>query len=218
MATEKERIKSLVTLRIEGIGRLLKSVVDAKTAYKKALADLEAQKETYSAEYITTKKEEALGALQGKMQAAYPDLDTRLDELGAGLTELHGTLNLDNPALANALKLIELGGPDLGAENVRNINASFIGDQPALRALQAVYKHVGVVYDGGLDRQIYEVESSIKAMKDMGYSALMREGTSLNSLAAGIGKIAALEGVAFDNLPDPQGVIDATRSAAGLPV
>jgi len=42
------------------------------------------------------------------------------------------------------LKLIELSGAGLDSDTTRKINASFKGDQSALRALRDVYKAKGV--------------------------------------------------------------------------
>ncbi len=126
-----------------------------------------------------------------------------------------GQVKLDNPACANVRKLIELSGPSLDPETVRQINASFAGDQAALRALRDVYKAHGVVYNGGLEEQIYEPESAFEKLVEHGYSALVREG-SLNTLSTALSKVAALEGIQFPSMVDEQGADEVMRMAAGL--
>ncbi len=87
---------------------------------------------------------------------------------------------------------------------------------PALRMLRDVYKARRVVYNGGLDAQIYEPESAFETLREYGYNAYIREG-SLNSLANAVSKVAAFEGIDFPKDVDPEGADDAMREAAGLP-
>ncbi len=128
----------------------------------------------------------------------------------------HSQLRLDNPAWANALKLIELSGSSLDPDTVKKINASFAGDRSALRVLRDLYKSHGVVYNGGLDEQIYDPESGFQRLVEHSYSALIREG-SLNTLATAISRVAALEGIEFPKMVDEQAAEEVMRRAAGLP-
>lgn len=216
MTTERERIKNLIALRFEGIGRAIKAAVDAKDAYRKAMANIEALSKDYTEEYRAAKMQEAAKEYAARKAASYDDVATRLDELATALEELHSHLDLENPAISNALKLIELGGGDLDGETLRKINSSFATDQSALRALQSIYKHAGLLYDGGIDKMIYSPEDAMKSLKQLSYMTFMQEGGSLNKLAGNIANFAKLEGLEFDALPDPIGVEEAIRSGAGL--
>ena len=53
------------------------------------------------------------------------------------------------------------------------------GDQSALRALRDVYKANGVLYDGGLNEQIYEPEMAYESLHQFAYASMIDEG-SLN--------------------------------------
>ena len=72
-----------------------------------------------------------------------------------------------------------------------------------------------MVYNGGLDKQIYDPQSAFQRLVEPNYSALVREG-SLNTLSTAISKVAALEGIEFPPMVDEQGADEVMRVAAGL--
>jgi hypothetical protein len=217
VAKDKEYYRILVRDRFFKIGEIVKQAVKAKDAYRARLVELgnDLHKSTFTPDHLTTLREEARQELMQKNAALYDEFTTRVEELKLALVEAHSTLDLTNPALANALKMIELAGADLGVETIQKINAQFAFDQPALRALQAIYKARNVAYDGGLDSQVYSDSDAISSISQNGQYTLMAEG-SINGLAGSIGKVAKLEGVDFETVPDPVAVGEAMRAAAGL--
>ena len=114
------------------------------------------------------------------------------------------------------MKLIELSGAEIDTETTRKINDSFAYDQSALQALRDIYKAKGVVYNGDLDKQIYDPESAFNNAREWAYNSMVQEG-SLNIFSTAISKIAALEGIDFPKIVDEVGSYNVMRSAAGLP-
>jgi len=216
-ATERKRIRDLNALRFENMDKIvLKKAVEAKQAYKKASANLQAQKETYTPEHIAEQSAKIKQDYAAKMAGIYEDLSPRLDELQASIQEAQSTLDLSDTALTNALKLIELGGKDLGVDNINKINQSFQGNQPALRALQVIYKARGLSYDGGIDKMVYDIEGSFNQLKGVAQATFLNQTASINSFASKVAKIASLEKFTFEANPDPDGFSEAVRQGAGL--
>lgn len=73
-----------------------------------------------------------------------------------------------------------------------------------------------MIYDGGLDKQIYEPEAAFDKLHEDAYYSFIQEG-SLNELSGAESKIAALEGIDFPKMVDEAGSDEVLRSAAGLP-
>ena len=130
-------------------------------------------------------------------EAAYQRVGGLLRDLAQLAIEKHSRLNLVNPALANALILIQLSGKNIDGDTVRKINVQLTGDIPALKALKQIYKNTCVLYDGGLYQQIYKPEAQFEKLAEWNYHAFMQKGGSLNSLASIISKIAKLDGLDF---------------------
>ncbi len=84
-----------------------------------------------------------------------------------------------------------------------------------MRALRNVYKANGVLYDGGLDKQIYEPERAYDSLHQWAYTSMIDEG-SLNGFASAISKVASFEGIDFPKMVDEAGSIDVMMAAAGL--
>ena len=129
----------------------------------------------------------------------------------------HAKINLESPALTNALKLIESSGSGMDFSTVKKLNEQFKSDQSSLRVLQTAYKKNGVVSNAGIDGLIYEPDSTFENLRKQSFDAFVGDGGSLNHLSNAINKVAALEGVDFPVQIDPTGSIDAMRQAAGLP-
>lgn len=199
--------------------KLLKRVAQARQETKAVIAKLEASKKDHSEEAIKSlvnpKIKQAKDNLAAIHQEAFEKAIEILQDLGKDAMEKSSVLNLNNPALANALKLIELSGAGISTETVRKINSRFAGDQAALRALRDIYKAHGVVYDGGLDKQIYEPESAFDHLGEWAYHSFTKEG-SLNEFASAINKVASMEGIEFPKMVDEVGSDEVMRSAAGL--
>ena len=215
IATKKESQANLVKTRLSGIQDQIGFVVKAKQAYKTQLAKLSGlDAEVYSADYITKQKEAAKQAYNAARAQAYESLTSRLTELESAISERHAALDLNNPAWQSALSLLQAGVKD--ADTIRQINASFVYDQPALRALQQVYKKLEV-YDGGVDKMIYEIPSSFDKVRRAAEDTFTGQ-SGINYFASHVGKIASLEGFEFDSSPDPDGFMEAAFRGAGLTV
>lgn len=213
----REFYQILVKDRLFNVNKVIEQAVKVKNSYRARMAELNSDSMSlYSADYKAKLKEEARQALTTVNAELYASLTPKLEDLKAALEESHAYFDLENPALTNALNLISLGGASLDAETVNKINSQF-HDQASLRVLQGIYKAQGVLYDGGLDKQIYDVETSLQDVSTRSYNALMLPGGSLNNMASAVGKIAKLEGYDFETLPDPEGFDEAARFGAGLP-
>lgn len=199
--------------------KLLRQAAQTRQDARASIAKLNAQRKNYSAEYVKDFLDPSIAKVKATLKAYHQDGFEKAARLLQDLSEAtiakHSKLNLENPAWANALKLVELSGPGLDPETVRKINASFAGDQAALRALRDVYKARGMIYDGGLDQQIYDPESAFERLRDYIYNAFIVQG-SLNTLSTAISHVAALEGIEFPKMVDEPGAEEVMRTAAGL--
>lgn len=211
-----ELLAAVVRERFFEMGQALKKAVQAKQDYKSALAKIEAQKDTYQPEYIEQMKAKAKQDYSGKLTAIHAEVAPKLDSLEKALAEKHSRLDLESPAWVNTLKLIDMGGASLSADVIQKINASFAGDVPSLKALQAVYKSKGIAYDGGLEKQIYDVNSSFENLRKNARQTFTTQETSINTFAGNIGKVAKMEGQEFNTAPDSDGVTEAFARGAGL--
>lgn len=188
-----------------------------RQANKLLLAELASQQDTYTADYLENKQETIRLSQRNSNQVDFEKVSELLLKLKEAAAENQSKLDLSNPALTNALKLIELGSSRLDADTIRKINVSFTGDQSALRALKAVYQMQGVVDDGGLENQLYEPESTFASLQEYAYFSFMQNG-SLNTFWTQVNKIANLEGIQYPELVDEAGAVDSMRRAAGLAV
>jgi hypothetical protein len=211
---------NLMDKKYKELEKLLRQIAKAHADNTAAIAQLEASAKDYAPEYIknfvTPKIEEANAGMVALKQAGIEKVYGLLDDLKKLTDAKHEKLNLANPAWTNALKLIELGGKELSTDTILKINAQFSNDQSALRALRDVYKAKGVIYDGGLDKQIYEPEGTFKYLQEWAYNVFMRNG-SLNEFAREISQVAVKEGIAFPVQVDDVGANNVLRQSAGLP-
>ncbi len=178
--------------RFAAVGAVITKVVREKLDYKSYLAGLEKDK-TIALESVAALKKEAKKYTAEQNAALHEEFKARLGELRAALDKAHGSFDLGDASLANALKLVELAGPGLGADNLRTIRAQFANNQPALRALQAAYRSKGV-FDGELDNQVYNVDATFLNIAYAGEKAILRDG-AIENLAADVRRVAMLEGV-----------------------
>lgn len=197
---------------------VLRQAAKARQDTKQALARTEAEKKDYSADYVQAhiepKAKKIQADLKAAQQKAYEDTARILGDIRTAAIEKHSRLDLESPAWANALKLLDMGGGELDGEVIKQINASFAGNVPALKALQAVYKSKGL-NNGGLDSMVYEPAGTFENLQSRAY-ATFTNGESLNQLAHAVSKVAKLEGVEFPQTVDEAGAMDTIRAAAGL--
>lgn len=210
---ERARLKSLISQRIANLSIPIGKAVTLRKAYQAAVDRLEAQSNTYSPDYIETNKANEREEYRGKLSELRPDIENRLSELETSLQELHGELDLTNPAWQNAIALIGAGAID--RETVSKINMSFAGDQAALGALRQVYQKANAQI-GNLDELTYEVNSTFKELRRLGKNAFLPN-ANLNEFARSVGSLASLEGVKdFDVTPDEPTLHDAMRERLGM--
>jgi hypothetical protein len=226
MAT-KDINKAIIKEQFFRLGQIVKNAETLKNAFASQLAAVDALSKDYTPEYLAAKKQAVQNEYRAKNQALYTDAQTQLEKLSGALTEIHGSLDLNDPALTNAVSLIKSIGSDLSFEDKLKINASFAGNQPALKVLQVAYKAAGVAGDGGLDSQIYDSDRAVQTLNQFANAALTQDG-SVFQFGVEIGKIAKLENVDFPqgnpfpsmvNEPseiDLNRAADAARAAAGL--
>ena len=206
--------------RLYQLWKILEKASDSREYAKTAITQLTADAKTRSKEYI---QESVTPVIENiKVQAKifnnslYAEVCEKLREIEA-LTEVdHTSLDLNKPEWTNALKLIEMAGSSISGDLVRQINASFAQDQPALKALEQIYAAKGVKYDGGLKDQISSPEHQFETLRDWAFASLVQD-ISLNSFAAAINKVTLLEGFEFGPINGEDTVLSAARKAAGLP-
>lgn len=184
------------------VSKIITKAVRAKLDYKAYLAGLEKDK-TIDLESVAALKKEAEKYTADQNAALNEEFKARLGELRAAIDKAHGSFDLGDPSLANALKLVEIAGSGLGAENLQTIRAQFANNQPALRALQAAYRSKGV-FDGELDNQVYNVDTTFFNIAYAGEKAILRDG-AIEDLAAAVGRVAMLEGVNLSDGTDSGG-------------
>lgn len=218
MNEEKQKQARLAASLFGRIEAQIRGVVQAKQAYKKSLAEL-GELSYYTPEHLETRKIELRLVYYQARGKAYEKISAALDELRTAIEEKHNTLDLASPEFSNALRLIEIGGDTLDYQTIGQINSAFAHDQPALRALQTIYKARGIENDGGIDGMIYEIEPAFKKLQETAELVLIREGgPTIGTLARAVGEIAGLEGVSFDTSPDPDALAEAMNIGAGLAV
>ena len=214
--TERARIAKLNELRFSNLGNItLKSAVEAKQAYKKALATLAQQKDTYNPEYIAEQTKKIKRDYAAKLASIHAEIAPKLDELQASIEEMQKDFVIDE-AWLGTLQTLQMGGKSLDGETIRMLNANFAGDQPRLRALQKVYKEQGLSYDGGIDKMVYSIGDTFNQLKRSAEATFLRGEASINSFASAVAKIANFEGSQFEANPDPDGFSEASRKGAGL--
>ena len=212
---EKEKQQRFILQNIGGIASAIQSIVSAKDAYRQKLNDLAVGRNDFSKDYLDRQIDQVKQDWAAKMQAANTDMKKRFEELRGLLHDRDNVLDLSNPALTNALSLIQTLGSSLTFEQAIKINANFVHDQSALRMLQDAYKAQSVVSPGNIDAMIYNADSSIDNLESLAYQGLVQDG-SINFFASAFSKLAALEGMTTETMPDEQGDLEAIRAAAGL--
>lgn len=215
---EKEKQQKSIVQNLGGIDLAVKAAVTAKDGYRAKIQDLTQHgTKTYTQEHIEQAMNKIKSDMAASMVTVSQDIAKRLDELGKLIHERDAVLDLSNPALSNALSLIQTIGGGLTYEDAVKINANFTHDQSALNAIRAAYKARGVVSTGKIDSLIYNADEVINGLKELAYQAFVQDG-SINFFADKLGKLVSLEGTTIETLPDMQGADEAMRRAAGLRV
>lgn len=208
--------KNAVGEKISSIEKLINRAATARKVYRAQLAANRENKNTYNAEYLEKVNKQVESDYRGKCEAAYREFMQNLEDLKSEIEDRHSALDLSDPTYLAAVGMIQAGGKNLDALMIKKINANFKHNQPALKALRAIYKSAGIEYDGGLSEQIYDVGLFADSMASLAYETFYRDG-SINQLSKSMAKLADYEGFDFEKMPDPDGALELTRQAAGLP-
>lgn len=213
---EKAKQQKVINGLISGVEFAVKQAVAAKDDFKAKFQDLNAHgTQVYSQYEVERRMNELKNVIAAKMQTANKDMAERLENIRTLIKERDAVLDLSNPAMGAALSLIQTIGSSLSYDEAMKINANFIHDQSALRALKAAYQaHDGASF-GDIDSMIYDINSVIDNLKELAEDALIRDG-SINFFASKFAKFSELEGVTTEKLPDLAGFDEAIRAGAGL--
>jgi len=186
-----------------------------KDLYRKRLKELEGQKDIYTDDARKEMQAKLRAEMQAKLSAMHPVLKGEHEKLKAAIVERDS--QLDTSELVDTVNLIKSVGSELDHGTISKINAKFARNQPALKVLQATYRSAGVVSDGGLEKQMYNVESVLQKIEEKSAAAFLNNG-SINQYASSIRTLAELEGDhQFEGMPDSAGRDEVLRAAAGLP-
>ena len=215
---EKEKQQKMIVQNIKGIESATAAAVTVKDTFGKKLKDLTMHgSQTYSQEFLEKEIQKVKSDFAAKMTTVNDDIANRLEELRTLIQDRDSVLDLSNPSLGNALNLIQVIGSALTYESAQQINAGFLHDLSALRAIRTAYQSRGATNTGKIDDLIYNADEVIEGLKTLAYDGFVRDG-SINFFAGKLSKFAALEGATVEALPDMQGVNDSFRRGAGLPV
>lgn len=207
--------------KLSQLRTLLKKSAQSKADLKQNIIWADEASKDYTPEYIreniTPKLEQMKVNNKVLNNQIYADVCANLREIETLAEQNQVGLDLSRPEWTNALHLIEMAGSNISGDLVRQINASFANDQPALKALQQIYREKGIKYDGGLDKQISSPGRQYEYLRDFAFTSLVQE-VSLNSFAAAIQRVIKLEGEGFE-FPGITGsaMVEAARRGAGLP-
>ena len=213
---EKEKQQRMIVQNLKGIEFVVAEAVKVKDAFRAKMRDLNMHgTATYSQEYLEKEIQKTKNNHAAVMATTNDQIEKRLDELLVFIRDRDAALDLGNPALTNALALIQTVGAGLSHDRLVKINANFVHDQSALSAIRDAYKAKGITNGGGIDGLIYDVQARIDKLKNLAIDGLLRDG-SINYFSTELSKLATLEGTTVENLPDVQAANMAFRRGAGL--
>lgn len=211
----RKKQQNIIRAVIEGIDNKVKKVVDLKTQLRNALADIENKRAVFLPAEIEKLINAAQSDYSSKLGSIGQEVNKSLDDLSLLINERDSELDLSNPALTNALNLIQTVGKKLPYETILQINENFLFDQPSLRVLQAAYKAADIAGTGNLEEMIYSPGELIANLKKDVDQTFNQDG-SLNYFNSRFSKIAVLEGQPVELTPDQEGVYAAMRRGAGI--
>jgi hypothetical protein len=138
---------------LKELEKLLLSLAAIRETHKGEMSKLEGKRELYSGDYFEKQKKKLLSEYKSIIQADYLKLLELLTQLDSELQELNnGAPDLKNAELTNAIKIIEGAGSALEYRQLFEINSAFHGKLPELRILEATYKKLGMVNNGGIEK------------------------------------------------------------------
>lgn len=213
---EREKNLALKKLKFENLHTLLKQAVAAKAAHREIMASIDGMINTYASEFIDQKRRDENVRYKSVLQGLAEKIIVGLGELQKHISDSAAVLDLENPALSNALKIIEFAGNSLEFDQIQKINSNFEGDRASLAVIQKAYKAAGMLTDGGLDKLLYNIEATFENLRNGTIQALVQDDRGINHLISSFSKVAAREGVDLEPILDEIGFMETTRKAAGL--
>lgn len=213
---EKENQQQKITQNIKGIETATIAAIKSRDAHVEAMTQLTMHgRETFSAEYVDREMQKKKVEFYSQMQQAYKGVENRLEELRTLLHDRDAVLDLTNPALTNALMLIQSTNGNPSHEQAIQINENFRYDQSALRALYSAYGGRDL---GNIGKMMYNLDETIDALQELARVGITQDGGSINFFANKFAQFAKIEGVTTEKTPDNRGYDDSIRRAAGLSV
>jgi uncharacterized protein (UPF0128 family) len=233
-AKERARLKSLNALRIENFGIYLGKANEAKAVMDTKLAKLNSRE--VNDMYTQSYKDSEIAKVKQTFQATMAELYNK--EIDPGLTALESSIEeqyseVDAEALQATINILKTSGTEMDGETLRKLFIPFAHDQNALRVLQSTVKALGMKYDGGIDKMIYDRSSMFGNLKSLARDTFQYQNSSIFKFGVEFGKLATFEGVSFPlgepfpsmKNPPPtdnadakdKTMTDAARKAAGLP-
>lgn len=204
---EKQKQQQVIIGILQGIDFQLQQAVKRKLQFSAATKDLiEHGTATYSQEMVSKQIANTKVAYQTDISAIGAKIIASLESLRKLIAERDAVLDLTNPSLANALRLINESRGNLPFETMVQINNNFLHDQSALRALQAAYKSQNLA--SNVDSLIYSADSTIDALEETVKDQFSLDG-SVNYFSSQFAKFSALEGLKIDASLDQAGLLDA---------
>jgi hypothetical protein len=216
MNTNQEKAQRMIIQNLTGLELTIKNIVTGRDTYRQTLNKLAVQGGDYSQEYLERTITKTKSDYAAKMQAANTDIIARLEELRGLYVDRDSVLDLNNPAMQSALLSISTIGGALKFDRAVKINANFIHDQSSLMHLRDAYLAHDLNNAGNIDALIYNANDVIDDLEKLATDCLIYDG-SINTFANKLSKLAALEGLTIEKVPDQQGALSAMRAAAGLP-
>jgi uncharacterized protein (UPF0128 family) len=228
-AKERARLNSLNALRIENFGIYLGKANDAKAALDAKLANLSSREvnDMYTQSWKDGEIDKAKLDYRNKLIELYnKEIEPGLTALESSLEEQHS--EVDAEALQPTINILKTAGPEMDGETIRKLFIPFMHDQSALRVLQSTVKALGMKYDGGIDKMIYDIPATLSQLQRDARDAFLSGDISIFKFGVELGKLATFQGVDFPlgnpfpsrvsnpSTIDVNRVSDVARAAAGL--
>ncbi len=199
------------------IQALLFEAHEIRKSFGERMSKLNAdERKLWSEEELEKRKSKLEGEMKALLNDGYLKMTQALEALSASLEELDKQApDLKNEELTNAIKIIEGAGSALEYRQLFEINSAFRGKLPELRILDATYKKLGMVNNGGIEKLLLGSAPGLDKLNEFAYSLYYQEG-SVNALAQQVKKIADVINVPFEANIDGGALERAIRSGAGL--
>jgi len=202
---------------LKKIEALLFEAHEIRKTFRERMSKLNSERSLWSEEEYSKRQRKIEGENRALMNDGYLRMTQALKELSAELEKLDKqTPDLKNTELVNALRIIETAGGALEYRQLHDINSAFRGKLPELKILDATYRKLGMVNNGGIEKLLLSSAPNLDKLNEYAYSLYYQEG-SVNALARQVGKIAELVAQPFQTNIDGSAFERSIRSGAGLP-